>query len=90
MKSVVVLACLLLLLPTLAVASIFDLTKVGKNGTTLITTTCNIQTTLEFQFSPSSKLYLNQTLVNTSSFRLAEVVPLSLSSLLVATMLFFL
>lgn len=48
MKSVVALACLLLLLPSLWAAGEFDLTKKGKGGTTLASTTCNTQTTLEF------------------------------------------
>jgi hypothetical protein len=60
--KVVTLVCfLLLILPTLH--SNFPLSSVGKGGNSLITTVCNIQTTLEFRFSSSTTLAADGTLV---------------------------
>jgi hypothetical protein len=42
----------------------FDITKAGKDGSVLYKTTCNIQTTLEFQFSSQTTLTSSATVNN--------------------------
>lgn len=47
---------ILSLIPILHSADEFDLTLAGKSGTVLYSLACNIQTTLDFYFSPSTTL----------------------------------
>jgi hypothetical protein len=53
-KAVTLVYLLLLVLP--ALQTNIALGTVGKGGSSLIKTTCNIQTTLEFQFSSNTNL----------------------------------
>ena len=51
----IIFACLFIIFIVKA-ADQFDITKIGKDGTSLYQTVCNVQTTLEFQFSSETKL----------------------------------
>jgi hypothetical protein len=67
-KAVTLVSILLLVLPALQTP--IALTSNGKGGSSLITTTCNIQTTLDFQFSSNTNLSAGTILVILQSFRL--------------------
>lgn len=54
-KANVIFACLFIIFIA-EVAAVFDITAKGKDGTILYQTVCNVQTTLEFQFSSETKL----------------------------------